>query len=66
MTTPTETEQAQVIVIERPSWGHASFFARITLAGETICECPHSHSRRELAQRCGARLLAATTVTPID
>lgn len=61
------SEQPEVIVLVRPSWSsNPPYFARITLAGETVCDCPHSHSRRDLAERCGARLLAATTVTQVQ
>lgn len=47
-----------IIIKQRPTWhSNGTFFASLqTQDGHEVAQCPHIHSRPDLAMRCGEKL----------
>jgi hypothetical protein len=47
-----------LVIKQRPTWhSNGTFFASLqTQDGHEVTQCPHIHSRHELAMRCGEKL----------
>lgn len=52
--------QLDIMIIERPTWStKGAWFARVhNNTTNSHEDCPHTHSRRDLAHRCATKMIA--------